>query len=115
VPHSGVVVYPFYILLGHLQWLTHLPPVLIFHTARVMIGFALVLLAYGFCSLFFSRRGPRRIAFLLAVFGGGISPLLVAARLLGWSVPPGMDVSIGGVGIYSALNGPPTWRLQGSA
>lgn len=113
VPHSGVVVYPFYILLGHLQWLTHLPPVLIFHTARVMIGFALVLLAYGFCSLFFSRRGPRCIAFLLAVFGGGISPLLVAARLLGWSVPPGMDVSIGGVGIYSALNGPPHLAIAG--
>lgn len=69
VPHPGIVVYPFYILLGHFQGLTHLPPVLVFQAARVLVGFALVVLVYGFCSLFFSRRGPRRIAFLLAVFG----------------------------------------------
>lgn len=106
-PHSGSVVYPFYLLLGHLQRLTHLPPVLVFQTARVLLGFALVVLVYGFCSLFFSRRGPRRIAYLLAVFGGGISPLLLGAGLLGRSVSPGLDVAIQGTGVYSTLLAPP--------
>jgi hypothetical protein len=107
VPHPGIVVHSVYILLGHFQGLTHLPPVLVFHTARVLLGFSLVVLVYGFCSLFFSRMGPRRIAFLLAVFGGGISPLLLAAGRLGVPLSPGLDLSVAGTGVYSVLGAPP--------
>jgi hypothetical protein len=112
VPHPGAVVYPFYILLGQIQGLTHVPPVVLFQAARVLLGVALVVLVYGFCSLFFSRQRIRRLAFLLAVFGGGISVLL-PAHVLGGTIAPGIDTSIMGTGVYSAVAGPPHLAIAG--
>lgn len=108
------LIYFLYLALGHLQSLTSLPPVLIFHLTRLILGAVLVVAVYLFCGFFFSRRGPRRLAFLLAVFGGGVGALVGELHLGGLTVV-GMDWGVAGSGVFPTLEAAPHYALASIA
>ncbi len=69
-PHP-VLVYPFYMALGHLARLLHLPLIATYHLARLTGGAALALLTYRLAGELGLNRTGRRVATLLAFFGSG--------------------------------------------
>jgi hypothetical protein len=81
-PHDGAFVYTFYLALGHLAALTHLPIPLTYHLARVLAGLFLLLVAYRFLTRFFERVPMRRAAFLLLGFSSGFGWLLARLGLV---------------------------------
>ncbi|HLQ60705.1 MAG TPA: hypothetical protein VK131_02475 [Candidatus Acidoferrales bacterium] len=71
-------LFMFWILLGHLAWLTHLPLLVSFHLARAAAAFALLLAAWFFFQRFLPEGGARRFAFLFCAFGLGCGFLIQA-------------------------------------
>ncbi|MFN8457633.1 MAG: hypothetical protein U0401_23745 [Anaerolineae bacterium] len=71
-PHSGVFVYIFYLMLGHLAALLRLSPVLVFHVARLVSGGLLLLVAFRFIAWVTPQRQERRLAFGLLLTASGL-------------------------------------------
>jgi hypothetical protein len=74
-PHSGVLLFGFYLLLGHLAGLTHLPLIVLYHAARVAGAFALVLALDQLAR----RTLPfnlRRMGLVIATLGSGLGFLV---------------------------------------
>ena len=84
--HPPIVLYVFYLALGHLAAWLGLPLILVYHAARVLCGFLLLVSLYLFGALFIQSRRGRRMAFLLAAVGSGIGWLVALAAA---SVAPG--------------------------
>ncbi len=76
--HQGAFLLTYYILLGQLAALTHLPLIWTYHLARVANGFFLLLMAYHFIARFVQDTEKRRAAFLITALASG----------LGWLVAP---------------------------
>ena len=91
-PHSGALVYLFYILLGKVAGLVaslgHWPlpetMVVVDHIARVFLGALLLLTVYRFAAMFASSRAVRRLAFLFVAFSGGFGWLLLLLGQPDW-------------------------------
>jgi len=69
-PHSGVFLFSFYLLFGHLAALLHLPLIAAYHLARISGAVALVIAADQLCR----RLLPvdlRRLALVLVILGSG--------------------------------------------
>jgi hypothetical protein len=88
-PHRGALFFPFHLLLGKVAAL--LPGndltarmVWVYHGARVVFGLTLLLMIYRFLAEFTERVAVRRLAWLLATFGGGLGWLLVVLGQPGW-------------------------------
>jgi hypothetical protein len=79
-PHKTEFIFTYYILLGHLARWTGLPLILVFHLARIVNGFVLLLVLYYAVSCFFSDRLQRHFAFTITAIGSGLGWL---AALLG--------------------------------
>ena len=75
-PQAGVALYGFYLLLGKLAGPRHEALVLVYHLARILFGFTLLLTSYAFLAEFLPRVGQRRLALLLVALGGGLGWLL---------------------------------------
>ncbi|MBN1220155.1 MAG: hypothetical protein JXM69_14605 [Anaerolineae bacterium] len=72
-PHEGVfMVYIFYLALGHLARLAHLPLIVVFHLARLVAGLMLLLAAFRFVTLVTSHPQERRLAFILLSSASGL-------------------------------------------
>lgn len=71
-PHQGVVIYTFYLALGHLAAFSGLPLTAIFHAARLIAGFCLHLVIFRFIALVTPDQDERRLAFLLILTGSGL-------------------------------------------
>jgi hypothetical protein len=79
-PHQGEFLFTYYLALGHLsRWLS-IPPILIFHLARIVNGFLLLLVLYYAVACCFQDRSQRRFAFTITALGSGFGWL---ATLLG--------------------------------
>ncbi len=52
---------------------------MVFHAARLVFGFALILVSYRFVAVFLRRPAARWLALLLITLGGGLGWLLVIA------------------------------------
>ncbi len=93
-PHRGEWLFTYYILLGHVARWTGLSPILIFHLARAINGFVLLLVLYYFVATYLPDRSQRRFAFTLIAIGSGLG--WVAALLGGMTadlwVPEGYVV-----------------------
>ena len=80
-PVPPVLLYPWYVWSGHLvggfagPWFYHL--------TRLASGVALLLAIYGLTAELFRPRRLRRLAFGLAVLGGGVGPFLGSSPQLG--------------------------------
>lgn len=82
-PQSGVFVYSFYLLLGKLAGPEHGMQVFVYHAARVVFGFILLLTTFYFLSHFLPEFSQRLLALILVALGGG----------LGWLIAP-LDVGL---------------------
>ncbi len=71
-------LFMFWILLGHLAAITHLPLIAVFHLARVAAAFALAGAAWLFVSHFIEDRLARRFAFFFIAFGLGLGYVIQA-------------------------------------
>ena len=81
-PHPGVLMFSFYLALGRVAGPDHDAQVLAFHAARLVCGWAMLMVSYGFLAEFLPRVKQRRLALALVALGGGLGWLLV---LLGQS------------------------------
>lgn len=77
--HQGVFLFAFYLLLGHLAALTHLPLIAAYHLAAVA---GAVVLALSVAALAERTLSPehRRLAVVLALLGSGLGFLVQAAH-----------------------------------
>ncbi len=82
-PHPGVYFRFFYLALGHLARLLHLPPLAAFHLGRLVCGLALLAGTYRMAALCFPSTALRRTAFLLFALGSGLGWL----QLLTGAIP----------------------------
>jgi hypothetical protein len=86
-PHDGALLFLPYILLGKLTalFVAHDSPSLptamaiTFHTARIVCGFALLLVSYRFVAVFLRSPESRGLALVLIALGGGLGWMLSIA------------------------------------
>ncbi|MBN1995221.1 MAG: hypothetical protein JW953_21205 [Anaerolineae bacterium] len=71
-PHQGAFIFTFYLALGHLARLAHLPLILVFHLARLLAGLILLLAAFRFVNLVTPHPSERRLAFILLCTASGL-------------------------------------------
>jgi hypothetical protein len=71
-------LFMFWIFLGHVAALTHLPLIVVFHLARVAGAFALMAAAWLFICHFIDDRAPRRFALFFLAFGLGLGLVIWA-------------------------------------
>jgi hypothetical protein len=91
-PHDGALLFLPYILLGKVAALFADPgsPAIVgamaavFHAARVISGFALVLVVYRFAAAYLRSRAARLAATVIITAGGGLGWLLQLAGLGDW-------------------------------
>jgi hypothetical protein len=70
-PHQGAFLFTYYLFLGHLARWVHLPLILVFHLARSINGYLLLVSLYYVSAHFFEDLVQRRLAFLIAALGSG--------------------------------------------
>lgn len=75
-PHEGAFIFTYYLALGHLARLTGLPIPLIYHLARAVNGFLLLLTVYGFVALLTAQATERRLIFLVVATSSGLGWLV---------------------------------------
>ena len=71
-------LFMFWIVLGHVGALTHLPLIAVFHMARVAAAFALMGAAWLFISHFIEDRSARRFAFFFVAIALGLGYVIQA-------------------------------------
>ena len=76
-----VLLYPWYVWSGHLVGGVAAP--WLYHLTRLLSGAGLLLAIYGLAAELFRPRRLRRLAFGLAVLGGGVGPFLGSSPQLG--------------------------------
>jgi hypothetical protein len=76
--HPALVLYLFYLALGHLAAWLGLPLILVYHVARIVCGLILLVSLYLFLSLFLEEGRTRWVAYLLAAVGSGLGWLIAA-------------------------------------
>ena len=77
-PHGGVFLFGFYLLLGHLSALLHLPLIAGYHLARICGAFALIIGIDRLCRRLLDPS-LRRLAVALVVLASGLGFLIQAA------------------------------------
>lgn len=75
--HSAVFIQVLYPLLGHVARLINIPPVALFHVARVVASLIMYMALYHFAATIWPRQRSRRIFFTVASIGSGLGWILV--------------------------------------
>jgi hypothetical protein len=70
-PHDGAFIFTFYLALGHLAAFLRLPPILVFHLARLVAGLFFLLVAFKFIAWVTPHSQERRLAFGLLLTASG--------------------------------------------
>lgn len=76
--HRGVFVFTFYLALGHLARALNLPPIMVFHAARLIGSMLMVLAFYQLIADFTADVAQRRLTWLLGVLGAGLGWVALA-------------------------------------
>lgn len=71
-PHEGAFIFTFYLALGHLAAMIGLEKILVFHLARLLAGFGLLVVAFYFTSRVLSQPAERRLAFIFMLTAAGL-------------------------------------------
>ncbi len=69
--HRGVVLFTFYLALGHLARLLNVPAILVFHTARLVGTMLMFIALYLFIAGWVEDVRQRRVTWALSVLGAG--------------------------------------------
>jgi hypothetical protein len=75
--HSAIFVQVLYPLLGHVARLISIPPIALFHVARVVASLIMYMALYHFAATIWPRQRSRRIFFTVAGIGSGLGWILV--------------------------------------
>jgi hypothetical protein len=70
--HSGVAIQVLYPLLGHVSRFTSIPPIVLFHVARVFASLFMYIALYQLAASIWTRIRARRVFFVIAVLGAGL-------------------------------------------
>ncbi len=89
--HNGAAAFLFYLALGHLARLTGLSPVLMFHLARMVFSFFMLLSIYQLGATVWSKTRPRRLFFGLCALGSGLGWLVMLFGVRN-PLPPDLNV-----------------------
>jgi hypothetical protein len=76
-PQRGVPFFEFYLGLGKLAGPDHDAEVVVYHVARLVCGWALLMVSYLFLAEFLPRVKQRRLGLALTAVGGGLGWLLM--------------------------------------
>ncbi len=76
-PHNAMFIQIIYPLLGQLSRLVAIPPIALFHAARVVASLIMYMALYLLAATIWPRRRSRRIFFIVASIGSGLGWLLV--------------------------------------
>jgi len=76
-PGEGAYLFLFYLFLGHLSRITHIPLILVFHMARIVGSFVLLGSIWHYFNVFFQDCQVCRYSFSLAALGSGMGWILV--------------------------------------
>lgn len=71
-PGPGILVYTYYLFLGHVAAWLSLPVLAVYHAARVLGGAGLAFTAYAFVARIFDSPRERLTAWLFTLFGAGL-------------------------------------------
>lgn len=74
-PHQGAAINEFYLILGHLARITGIQPLLMYHIARLVMGFIMFVSLYYLGSVIWPRLRPRRLFFTVLAVGSGLGYL----------------------------------------
>lgn len=77
-PHNGAFIQVLYPLLGHLSRITSIPPIVMFHVARVFASLIMYVALYQLAAAIWMHVQARRVFFIVAAIGAGF----------GWLVAP---------------------------
>ena len=102
-PHTGVAINEFYLFLGHISALTRIPPVLMYHIARLVTGFCMFLSLYYLGATIWARQRARRLFFSLLAVGSGLGWLAVIFHFQ--SLPTDLTVPES-IPLFSAFTNP---------
>jgi hypothetical protein len=90
-PHSGVFIQILYPALGQVSRLVGIPPIALFHVARVVASLIMYMALYHLSATIWTRVRSRRVFFILAAVGSGLgwffSPLLGNTSFPDLSIP----------------------------
>ena len=79
--HTGAYLFLFHLLLGKFARLSRLSFVLVYHLARIICGFFLLVTVYRFAAFFTDLRPVRRLTFWLVGIGSGLGWLVTLLGL----------------------------------
>src|SRR5262245_31471747 len=82
--HRAAFLGGFYLALGHLARLSGISIMAMWHAARILAGWALCLVVYGFLGIWLPDAERRRLAFVLAICGSGFGWVLLLAGRSDW-------------------------------
>ena len=71
-PHRGEFLFIYYLALGHLARWTGMPLIALWHAARVLNGFVLLMAVYYTVARWFQDLEQRRFAFMIVALGSGL-------------------------------------------
>ncbi len=91
-PHDGALFFLFHLLLGKFAAWIGLPLEVTYHLARLIFGALMLSVIYRFIAAFTASTAVRRIAFLLATFGGGLGWVLMLLGQPNWLGSPPLDL-----------------------
>lgn len=78
-PGEGAYLFSFYLFLGHLGRITHLPLLVVFHGARLLSAAWLIFVIFDMLRELYGKANLLRAGFLLAVVGSGMGWLAALA------------------------------------
>ncbi len=76
-PHNAIFIQVLYPLLGHIARVVYIPPIALFHAARVMASLIMYMAIYHLAATIWPRRRSRRMFFIVAAIGAGLGWLLI--------------------------------------
>lgn len=71
-PHQGALTFTFYLALGHVARLTSLSKPVVFHAARMLTGFVMLITIFRFVAHVTPEPKERRLAFVLVMVASGL-------------------------------------------
>jgi hypothetical protein len=69
---SGLMFNLFYVVLGFLTWVTHLPPAIVYHAVRVILGIVFLRAVWWLLEMLIPQRRVRWIALFTVIFSSGL-------------------------------------------
>jgi hypothetical protein len=76
-PQRGAFMFGLHLLLGRLAGPSHEAQVVVYHLARFLFGFLLLLVSYLFLAEFLPQARQRRLGIVLVALGGGLGWLII--------------------------------------